>query len=290
MRILITGANGQLAQDIRRCAPGHQFTAVAREQLDIRDATRVRSLLQELRPECVINTAAFHLVDACEDQVADALDVNVAAVCGLARAAEAIKAVLVHFSTDYVFDGAKQEPYVESDIARPLSVYGTSKLAGEYVVQAYCERHYVVRTCGLFGQAGSKSKNGNFVETMLRAAAENRPLRVVDDQVVTPTGTRDLARAVALLIAGAPYGLYHLTNTGQCSWYEFAHEIFRRSGQTPELRPVSTAEMGRKARRPAYSVLDNHNFRAAGFADLRSWQEALQEYLIQREQPHNMVA
>jgi dTDP-4-dehydrorhamnose reductase len=158
-----------------------------------------------------------------------------------------------------------------------------SKLAGEWILRQYCEKHFLVRTCGLYGTAGSSGKGGNFVETMLRFAGQGKLIRVVNDQRLTPTSTRDLAEKLVPLIHTQQYGLYHMTHTGECSWYEFAQEIFRQFGLSPDLAPTTTEAFGAKARRPAYSVLDNYAFRLAGFADFRPWQEALAEYLRERQ-------
>ncbi|MFB3815450.1 MAG: dTDP-4-dehydrorhamnose reductase [Terriglobales bacterium] len=282
MRILVTGGNGQLAQDIQRCWRGHDVVRVSREQVDICHSSAVDDLMRQVRPDCIINTAAFHFVDACEDQAEQAFQANAAAVLHLTRAAQAAGAILVQFSTDYVFDGAKQSPYIESDPAHPLSVYGVSRLAGEQLAQQYCERTYVVRTCGLYGIGGRTTRAGNFVETMLRLARAGKAIRVVDDQIVTPTSTRELAEKLAQLVPAAPFGLYHMTNTGQCSWYEFACEIFRLFGVSPELSPVSSADFGARARRPRYSVLDNCRLRAAGIAEFRPWKDALADYVAER--------
>src|SRR5205085_334959 len=188
-------------------------------------------------------------------------------------------AVLVHFSTDYVFDGRAKEPYTEDDAANPLSVYGASKLSGEHLVRLACPRHFVVRTCGLYGRDGSRGKGGNFVTTMLRLAGRGTPIRVVADQALTPTATKDLASLTRRLLDTAAYGLYHATAAGQCSWYEFAARIFELAGLHPELSPISTEEFGAAARRPAYSVLDNAALRSIGLDDLRPWDEALAEFV-----------
>ncbi len=283
MRVLLIGANGQLAQDVRRSLARDEVVAVTHQQLEICDAAAVQTLIDGARPHCIINTAAFHRVDDCEDQAEKAFAVNTAGVCNVARAAQRIGAVLVHFSTDYVFDGTKGSPYVETDLPRPLSLYAMSKLAGEWAVQQYCEKHFLIRTCGLYGRAGSGSKGGNFVEAMLGLASQGKQIRVVNDQVITPTSTRDLAEKLVPLIQAQQYGLYHMTSTGECSWYEFAREIFRLAGLTPHLEPTTTEAFGGKARRPAYSVLNNYAFRKAGFADFRPWQEGLAEYLSERK-------
>ena len=287
MKIMLIGASGQLAQDLSRefAAGSDRDTVIplTHEQLDIRDIARVRKLVAESQPAVVINTAAFHRVDDCEDQQELAFAVNEAGVRNLAQAAESAGATLVQFSTDYVFDGHKRSPYTECDEARPLSIYGKSRLAGERAVQENCSRYLIVRTCGLYGLAGSRSKSGNFVETMLRAAAQRKPLNVVSDQVCTPTNTRDLARHLAALVRGNTRGLFHMTNTGECSWFEFAREIFRIAAVAADLNPISSEAYGAKAKRPAYSVLDNAALRAAGFDDFRLWQDALAEHLRLRE-------
>jgi len=261
--------------------PG-EIIGLTHADVDICDAPAIRTAVQTHQPDCLINTAAFHRVDDCEDQVEKSFAVNAVGVHNLVRAANQVGAVLVHFSTDYVFEGAKRKPYVETDAPNPQSVYAMSKLAGELIVRRYARKYFLIRTCGLYGHAGSSGKGGNFIETMLRLAREGKPIRVVDDQVLTPTSTKDLADKLAPLIHTDKYGLYHMTNTGECSWYEFAQEILRLSGLTPDLQPTTTEAFGAKAHRPRYSVLDNGTLRAAGFPDLRPWQEALADYLAHR--------
>lgn len=282
MRILLTGAGGQLARDLQACLGADELTALTRAELDITNPAAVRARLARHRPECIINTAAYNRVDDAEEQPEACFAVNAVGVYLLARAAAETGAVLVHFSTDYVFDGAKGRPYLESDPPRPQSVYALSKRAGEMFVEQSCGKYFLIRTCGLYGAGGNRTKGGNFVERMLRLAGEGKPLRVVNDQVLTPTSTRDLAEKLVPLLRTDRYGLYHMTNTGECSWYEFAREIFRLAGVVADLAPVSSAEFGARARRPPYSVLDNAAYRAAGFPDFRPWQQALADYLRQR--------
>jgi dTDP-4-dehydrorhamnose reductase len=229
----------------------------------------------------VINTSAFHKVDVCEDEVAPSFAVNAGGAYMLARLAAELDFTLVHYSSDYVFTGDARVPYRETDVARPISVYGVSKLAGENLVRGYAPRHYVIRTTGLYGVAGASGKGGNFVETMIRLGKAG-PVRVVDDQVMTPTATADLAEATAALLARdgeVPYGLYHITSGGQCSWFHFAQTIFELAGMQVDLTPITTAESGSKARRPHFSVLDHGKWMAAGFAELRPWRAALGDYL-----------
>ncbi len=284
MRILLIGAAGQLAQDLLPVLQkrGHAVTATRHEQLEICSAEAVCQTVAEVRPECIINTAAFHRVDDCEEQAEKAFAVNVLGVRNLAQAAEEAEAALAHFSTDYVFGGEKRTPYTESDLPRPLSIYAMSKLAGEFAARRYCSRHFVIRTCGLYGVGGSRSKGGNFVETMLRLAGQGKTLRVVSDQIVTPTATADLAERLLPLIESQRYGLYHMSSAGECSWYEFAAEVFRLAGVSADLQPTDSKSFGAKARRPGYSVLDNCAMRAAGIAEFRPWKEALAEYMRRR--------
>ena len=278
---VIIGSNGQLGTDLKPALAAFRVTGLAHADLDVEDLARARDVLGGLKPDVVINTSAFHKVDVCEDEPAASFAVNASGAYGLARLAAELDFTLVHFSSDYVFDGAARTPYRETDLAAPISVYGTSKLAGENLVHAFVPRHYVIRTTGLYGVAGASGKGGNFVETMLRLGKAG-PVRVVDDQVMTPTATADLAAAVAELLrreAEVPYGLYHITSGGQCSWFHFAQTIFARAGLAVELSPITTAQSGSKARRPAFSVLDHGKWMTAGFAELRPWPEALGDYL-----------
>lgn len=284
-RYVVIGAAGQLGRDLVRAfdLPG-TLAPLTRKDLDLLDAATTRAALRALAPTHVLNTAAYNRVDAAEDDAAAAFAVNARAVGALADACQALGATLVHFSTDYVFDGWRGRPYHEEDEPNPLNVYGASKLEGERLARARCERTVVFRVSGLFGIARSSSKGGtNFVETMLRAAAERKPIRVVSDQVLTPSYTVDLARKVWQVVARETYGLCHLTNTGQTSWYEFAREIFRRAGLHPDLVPVTAAEYGARARRPAFSVLAHGRLGALGLDDLRPWSDGLAAYMAERE-------
>jgi len=293
VKILLIGARGQLGQEILAVARDQgndEIFPVTHEQLDIRDAARVRDLVQRERPQCIINTAAFHKVDLCEDEPETTFAVNEGGARNLAEAAEEIGALMLQLSTDYVFDGEKTSPYVENDEARPISVYGRSRLAGERAVAASCRRFLIIRTCGLYGLAGKVSKMGNFVETMLRLAEQGKSLRVVSDQVCTPTSARELARKMLPLIHSGAQGLFHMSNTGECSWFQFAQEIFRSAGVPADVKPVTSEEYAAKARRPKYSVLDNRAFRHAGFADFSPWNEALPQYMESRRQPWRPLA
>jgi dTDP-4-dehydrorhamnose reductase len=260
----VTGAGGMLGHDVLRAAP--DAVGLTRAELDVTDAGAVGEALADIRPDAIVNCAAYTAVDAAEEDEETATRVNGAT----ALADAAGDAVLVYPSTDYVFDGAKREPYVESDPVAPRSAYGRSKLAGEQAT-ARARRHVIVRTSWLFGVAG-----GNFVETMLRL---DGPLKVVDDQVGCPTYTGHLAHVLVDLAGGRLTGVVHAASAGQCSWYEFAGEIFRAAGTEVELQPCTTEEFPRPAPRPAYSVLRSERHGAPRLPD---WREGLSAYLAER--------
>jgi dTDP-4-dehydrorhamnose reductase len=279
-RIVLIGANGQLGSDLARVLAGPRLVALTRRELDVTDAAAVERAIGDIHPGVVVNTAAFHRVDDIEADPAPAFRVNAVAVHHLARSCARHAARLVHVSTDYVFGGGGPGPYAEEAPPAPLNAYGASKLAGELLVQQASPRHVVIRSSGLYGVAGSSGKGGNFVETMLRLAHEGKRLRVVDDQVLAPTFTTDLAEAVGrLLAADPPGGVYHLTNGGACSWFEFARRIFELTGLAPDLEPTTSEAYGAPARRPANSVLRNTRLPALGLPPLRPWAEALRAYL-----------
>ncbi|MCL6581677.1 MAG: dTDP-4-dehydrorhamnose reductase [Firmicutes bacterium] len=281
MRVVVLGAGGMLGRDVVRVLGGcHEVTAATRRDCDVTDLDQVVGLVRRVGPDVVINAAAFTKVDACETETATAYAVNALGARNAAVASRRVGAALVHFSTDYVFDGLKGAPYDEFDPPAPLSVYGRSKLAGESLVRSLCPEHYIVRTQWLYGRGGT-----NFVATIRRLARGGAQLRVVDDQFGSPTWTQDLAAAVARLIERPRYGTYHLTNSGECSWFEFAQEIVGRVGLEGHLLPVSSSELDRPARRPAYSVLDNLVWRLEGEPPLRHYREALAEFLSPVDEP-----
>jgi dTDP-4-dehydrorhamnose reductase len=282
MTTLLIGADGQLSSELQKVFSDDNLVSLTHSDVELADTAQVRDALRTHKPGLILNTAAYHRVDECEDFPERAFAVNAIAVRNLAVAAKEIGAALVHFSTDYVFDGRKRTPYQEVDPPGPLSVYATSKLAGEYFIRAVLPQHFVIRTCGLYGLAGSRSKAGNFVETMLRLAADGREIKVVGDQIVTPTSAKELARKVRQLVRTEVYGLYHITNNGECSWYQFALAIFEMAGLHPRLQETTSVAFGAPAVRPAYSVLDNANLRLLGLDDMRHWREALADYLAKR--------
>jgi dTDP-4-dehydrorhamnose reductase len=282
MRVLITGGRGQLAADLIKTLSEHHVSAPGRDELDVTDQHGVHTALERCQPDVVINTAAFHRVDLCETEPEQSFLVNAAAPQRLAATCRDAGAVLVHVSTDYVFSGAKHQPYDEDDSVDPISVYGASKAAGELAVRATTDRHFIVRTTGLYGLAGATSRHGNFVERMLSLARERERISVVHDQVLTPSATHDVAGLIGQLIDTDRFGTYHFTNGGQCSWYEFAVEIFRLAGLPVEVVPIRQEEWKVAARRPAYSVLAHTGLRRIGLPEPRLWQEALAAYLATR--------
>lgn len=281
MRALLIGANGQLGHDLRRTWQG-ELLAYAHDELDVCDREQIAGVIRRDAPDLVINTAAFHRVDECETNVSRPFEVNAIGAKHVAGAAREAGAAVIFVSSDYVFDGEKGAPYVETDLPRPLNVYGVSKLAGEHLVRQANPRHYVVRSSSLFGFAGASGKGGNFVETMVRKARAGEALRVVDDQVSAPTCTLDLARKLQELAATERYGLYHIANTGQTSWFGFAAKIFELAGLSPSLTAISSTELAAPARRPRLSVLENRALQEAGVAPPRSWEQALEAYLVEK--------
>lgn len=291
-KIALIGARGMLASMVRELAPADvELCLLDLPQFDLTDAQRVSATLDSLRPEVIINCAAFTRVDACEEQSSLAFAVNGTGPGYLAEAAGRLQALLVHISTDFVFSGTNSSPYVETDVTEPLSVYGQSKLAGELaILRSGLERYFIVRTSWLYGPNG-----GNFVETMIRLAGEREELGVVADQIGTPTYSGDLATAIWRLIdrAGNPqekslYGIYHYSNAGACSWYDFACEVISRlrvagvSLKVQQIRPLTTSEYPTPAQRPAYSVLSKDKFVRRTHSVVPPWKESLALYLDQR--------
>lgn len=283
MKLLLIGATGQLGSDLVKNNPGHQIVAPSRSDLDLERKETIDAAVRDARPDWVINTAAFHNVPLCEDQPEQAFRVNCVAVRDLALACRTQNARLMIFSTDYVFGGEQRTPYRESDCPAPLQIYGISKLAGERAALAVApEQAVVVRTCGLYGEKGAGSKGGNFVDNRVREGRQATPLEMSSDQTIGPTSTNDLSKAIYALLASPNLsGVYHLTNEGECTWYEFTRAIFNILGLTAELRPVNRQGRTGNMRRPFFSVLANERARAIGVT-MPHWKEALKRYLNAR--------
>ena len=277
LRVAITGAKGMLGQDlVDACLlRGHEVYALGRAELDITDPDHCEDAVAEIRPEVVVNCAAWTDVDGAEADEAGAMLVNDTGAAQLAGACERHGARIVHVSSDYVFDGAKGRPYVESDMPEALSAYGRSKQAGETSVAVANPRHLIVRSSWLYGARGH-----NFVETMLRLCREQPEVVVVSDQVGTPTYTRHLAEALAELAESEDFGIHHVAAAGSCSWFDFAQEIFDQVGSECRVMATTTDMIGRPAPRPPYSVLGSERPDAPQLPD---WRQGLREYLVERE-------
>ncbi|MTI80117.1 MAG: dTDP-4-dehydrorhamnose reductase [Firmicutes bacterium] len=276
MHVLITGVKGMLGADIyQSISSKYKVTGVGHTELDITNKEEVINTLNNLKPELVINCAAYTKVDDCEKNTAKAFSVNGEGVKNLATVCGELGTVLLQVSTDYVFDGFKKSPYSENDLTNPKSIYGKSKLAGEEYIENMLEKYFIVRTSWLFGNNGN-----NFVSTILRLAKERNELSIVYDQVGSPTYTRDLAGAITKLINSTNYGTYHITNSHHCSWYELAKEILYLADiKEVKVKPITTTQFNRPAPRPAFSVLENKQWQATGNTLLRPYSEALADYL-----------
>ncbi len=273
MKIAVTGANGQLGKEIARQGVKHELILTDYDTLDVTDYSAVTAFMKTVRPDAVIHCAAYTNVDGAEADYDGAFRINAVGTQNLAAGCLETAARLVYVSTDYVFDGQTRQPYREFDSVNPQNVYGLTKQHGEEIVRQLMGRHYIVRTAWLYGEGS------NFTRTMLNLAAKNSTLKVVNDQIGTPTSTVDLARAIYALLATDAYGTYHGTCQGQCSWYDFACEIFRQAGKQVKVLPVTTDEFPRPAKRPAYSVLDNYMLRMTIGDPMRNWQNALADYI-----------
>ena len=275
MKILITGSNGMLGHDlIDVLKDNHELILTTSSSLDITDKEHVFSFIKEKNPDIVINSAAYTNVDGCEENVDLAFAVNGEGPKNLALGCKEVNCPLVHVSTDYVFNGKNTRPWVENDEIGPISIYGKSKLEGEIGIQETIDNFFIIRTAWLYGLHGN-----NFVQTMLSLAENHDEITVVDDQIGSPTYSLDLAVAITNLLHSDKYGIYHVTNEGECSWYDFAKLIFELSNVDVNVIPVSTEEFPRPAPRPHYSVLDNKKWNASGFVPMRDYKEALGSYL-----------
>jgi dTDP-4-dehydrorhamnose reductase len=284
VKIAIIGANGQLGFDLVRVFKNSEdkIVPLTHADIDVTDFKLSEKILKNIQPDVVINCAAYVRVDDAEDFADKAFTVNALGARNIALICKDIDSILVHISTDYVFDGRKNEPYTEEDIPNPLNVYGNSKLAGEYFVRNVLEKHYLIRSSSLFGVAGASGKGGNFVETMIRKAHGKEEIKVVDDVIMSPTYTKDAADMIGnILIRKLPYGIYHVANSGQCSWYEFAKAIFDTIGMEASLSPTKTNILLSKARRPMFSPLASIKLKEYGLA-MESWRAALRNYLIEK--------
>lgn len=277
MRVVITGANGQLGTDLARAFAGEELFLWDLPEHDITDFTAISSEIEKVNPDLIVNSAAYTNVDGCESDAETAYKVNTVGTQNLAIAARAAGSAIVYVSTDFVFDGNKGEPYTEFDDPNPLSVYGRSKLAGERYVAEFTDRHFIVRTAWLYGHGGN-----NFVKTILKLARERDELRIVSDQVGSPTYAMDLAFKIAEIARSGGYGIYHAVNSGSCSWYEFTKEILVQAGIEVSVVAIGSDELDRPAKRPSNSVLRNLSLELRGMKPMRPWREALTDFFAAR--------
>jgi dTDP-4-dehydrorhamnose reductase len=281
MRVAVIGSNGQLGTDLMKALQGgHDAIGFTHENLEVSDYNSCLKL-KEHHPDVIMNTAAFHKTDQCEDDLVRTFSVNTIGARNVTAISKEIGAITVLISTDYVFDGNKKKPYTEDDPTSPINSYGISKLAGELYTKQNL-RHYIVRVASLFGTAGASGKGGNFVETMITKAKNNEAISVVDDMWMSPTYTKDAASMLKKIIEiKLPFGTYHMANQDYCTWFQFAQEIFKITGLNPVLKPIETRQMQVKAPRPKFSALENARLSRHGLR-MREWRVALREYLVEK--------
>jgi len=279
LKILITGAKGMLSSDlVKVLSTEHEITGLSHQELDVTNKRDVDICINDNKPDVVIHAASYTDVDGCESNRELAFQVNADGAKNVALVCRETGSAMVYVSTDYVFDGEKSSPYIEEDKPNPINVYGKSKLAGENHVKSILDRYYIVRTSWLFGKNGK-----NFVKTILRLSQEKNKLKVVNDQIGSPTYTLDLARAIKVLLNKPSFGYYHVSNQGSCSWYDFAREILKQNGfNDVKVTPISTEEFKRTANRPKYSVLNCQKFMDEFGYNLRNWQDGLKDYLAEK--------
>lgn len=279
MKVLVTGTKGQLGFDVMAELEkrGHSAIGVDIEEMDITDAKAVEQIIMNAPVDAVIHCAAYTAVDAAEDNIALCRNVNSNGTRNIAKVCKQLDIKMIYISTDYVFDGQGERPWLPDDLVKePLNVYGLTKYEGEQAVQEYLEKFYIVRIAWVFGLNGK-----NFIKAMLRLGKEQGAVKVVNDQIGSPTYTYDLARLLVDMVETDKYGIYHATNEGLCSWYEFALEIFKQAGLEVIVTPVSTSEFPAKAKRPQNSRMSKEKLKVNGFQPLPAWQDALKRYLLQ---------
>lgn len=280
MRVAIIGATGQLGSDLVEIF-GEEAIPIDHNMIDIEDSSTVK-ILENLAPDVVINTAAYTRVDDAEVEVYKAFGVNAIGALNVAKTCNTMKAVNVYVSTDYVFDGNQKVPYTEHQMPNPVNVYGASKYAGEIFTRNYSSSYYIIRVASLYGRRGSRGKKGNFVDVMIQKAQRGESIQVVNDMYMSPTYTKDVAIMLKRFLEIMPeYGIYHMVNTGYCSWYELTQEIFRILNENVKITPISTNMLQRLAKRPLFSALENQKLEKLGLY-MKSWREALSDYLHEK--------
>lgn len=282
MKVAVIGANGQLGSDIvahfsNKC----EVISLNHAQIEITNLDQSRKILNTIQPDVVINTAAYHNVPKCEEDPARSFEINGVGALNLAKLSADQDFKWVHYSTDYVFDGTKKKPYIESDCPNPLNVYALTKLDGENLIQNYCERFFIIRVAGIYGKTPCRAKGGNFIDTMIKAAASRPLVKVVQDEILTPTATTEIARNTFELIRTDAYDLYHMTSQEAVSWYEFARVIFKELSLKTPLDSCSVKDFPSPVKRPTYSALENANLKQINLDRMSHWKDALIHYLRQ---------
>ena len=289
MKIAVIGANGQLGTDLMEVlAANHDVIGLNHNDVEITDIDSVKRVLSAITPDLVLNTAAYHIVPEAEKFPDKAFTTNGAAVLNLAKISHDLNIRFLHYSTDYVFDGKKQQPYTEDDSPGPLNVYATTKLAGEYFALNYSDKSYVVRVSGIYGKVPCRAKGGNFITTMVKLAKEKPEVRVVNDEILTPTPTYWIAKNTEALIKTDKYGLYHMSCEGEVSWYEFAKVIWDTLGLKTPLYAASVNDFPLVVKRPFYSVLENRNLNKIGINMMPEWKNSLKDFL--KEEAKSLLA
>ena len=280
MKVLVTGVNGQLGYDVLKELDkrGHQPIGVDREEMDSTSNNQIKECIENVNPQSIIHCGAYTAVDKAEDEKDLCKRVNATSTKEIAKHAKLLDIPMIYISTDYVFDGSKDGEYTENDLPNPINVYGKTKYEGELYVQKILEKYYIVRISWVFGENGN-----NFIDTMLRLSKERYSLSVINDQVGSPTYTKDLARLLVDMIETDKYGVYHATNEGYCTWYEFAKEIFRISNIDIQVNKINTSKYHTQAKRPLNSKMSKEKLKNMKFMPIRSWKDALNEYMINRK-------
>ncbi|MFY8020791.1 MAG: dTDP-4-dehydrorhamnose reductase [Bacteroidia bacterium] len=282
MKIMLTGSNGQLGRDLHEVLVknGYEVIALTHEDCEIADLFSMKEMILKHMPQVFINTAAFHHVELCEADAKKAFKINSEAPAFIARMCNYLSIKLIHFSSDYVFNGKSNKPYSENDIPEPLNMYGLSKLKGENLIKASCCKHLIIRVSGLYGKYPCRAKSGlNFVQLMLKLAKEKGEVKVVHDETVSPTSTRSIAQLLIEFLNKDLQGTVHLSSEGACTWYEFAEEIFNYTQTPVKLHQAQSSDFPSKVNRPSYSVLDNRYIYSKGFSKMPHWKESLHQYL-----------
>ena len=283
MKVAVIGANGQLGSElVEQLRDKHEPVALTHADIEITDIKSISQKLQSILPDAVINTAAYHNLAACEKNPALSFKVNSIGALNLAQVAADLDLKLVHYSTDYVFDGNKKKPYTESDQPNPLNVFALTKLNGEFLIKNNCYKRFILRISGIYGKAACRAKGDNFITRIEKRAKEKEVIKVVDDEVLTPTSVFEIARNTISLLETEAYGLYHMTCEGHCSWFDFTGVLFRELKIKTPLLSCKRSELSNYIKRPSYSVLENAKLKSVNLNQMTDWEHALIKFIRSR--------